>query len=165
MEKFSYIRYSAVYGLILGFWKVVVLMTNYLDPNLAEVVFVPYLEDIVSILIIWFSLYYFKKSWCVTKLTISRGLKVGLTVSFVGGVVLAIASYCVMSDLSYSLAMVSKEKTLLLQSGYSLEEISTSLEMIKTMYTPGVYSLLGLVSMLFLGLGVSAVSMAFLKDK
>lgn len=164
MDKFSYIRYAAVCGLVLGFWHITILLTDYWSIYCLRFLGTPYLKDIVSILIIVLFFIRYKKKSCFCKFTIAKGLKLGLAMSFVGGIVLALATYFTMSDVEYATSMIARECAII-ESLPSANGIEQSAQTIKTMYSPINASLINWGSMLFFGLGVSAVTMAFIKEK
>lgn len=93
----------------------------------------------------------------------AKGLKVGLAMSFFAGVVIALGMYHVMSDAEYVASLLAKEQEFLMQNGYNLTQ--GEMGKIEDLYLPLNSSLMSLGSMMFLGLAVSAVSMAFLKDR
>lgn len=163
MNKFSFVRYSAVCGLVIGLWRVVILLLSYFAPDIATKVIVPYMEDIVVVVLLFFFLNCFKRYFCFETFTMAKGLKVGLAMSFFAGVVIALGMYHVMSDAEYVASLLAKEQEFLMQNGYNLTQ--GEMGKIEDLYLPLNSSLMSLGSMMFLGLAVSAVSMAFLKDR
>lgn len=163
MKEFSYVRYSAVFGLIFGFWNVANTLVYYWSRYTSS--FGGFVILAVSVLIIVLSLCHFKKNYCFVPFTIVRGLKVGFVMSFVGSVMVAMVTYYTMSDAEFVAFILKTELSELAQAGLSTSQIQESYELTKSLTSPLTASVVELFSTLFSGLFITFVTMAFIKEK
>lgn len=151
--------------MLIGYFDCVVMLVQYgwFMPDNAE------LNIAASVVIIAMhvaALWWFKRRWAIEPLTMGLGLRAGLSIALVRGVVSATCYYIICTaDAEYLSELVAMESRTLVASGMPRAEVQKGIEAIKELMQPGVMFVTNVIGALFEGLIVTVVAMAFMRER
>lgn len=155
------------YGLILGFLSIVISISNYamgkhLEPHWSSNL----ISFLVSFGVIGYAIYLFKQA-NNGFLSIGQGLKVGVGIALISGIIsvgytIIFVTY-IEPEFANQLLILQQEKILERYPDMSDEQLESALSMTKKFTSPGMMAAFGIAASLIFGLIISLIISLFMR--
>lgn len=155
------------YGLILGFLTIIHGVIRYaMGKHLENDWTTSLVGFILMLAVIGYSIYLFKQA-NEGFLTISQGLKIGVGIALVGGIISVIYTFIfttyIEPDFANQILILSEQQILEKYPDFSDEQVEAALSMTKKFTTPGAMAAMGIMASLFFGFIVSLIVSLFMR--
>ncbi|MDP3353244.1 MAG: DUF4199 domain-containing protein [Flavobacteriaceae bacterium] len=154
-------------GLILGFVSVVYAIIRYaMGKHLENDWTVSVISFVIMLAVIGYGIYLFKQA-NEGFLTISQGLKIGVGIALVGGIISVIYTYIfttyIEPDFANQLLILQEQQILEKYPDFTDEQLESAANMTKKFTSSGAMAAFGIMGSLFFGLIVSLIVSLFLR--
>ena len=163
MNMNAIMNYGTIYGTVIVAMSLIFYVLGFEnDDSIVSVI-----NLVVTVGVLYFFMNKYKTEVGKGFLIFSHSFRIGILLTFFGGVISAFYNWIFMSFIDPSIIDKAMEKSYesLISTGMSEEQAITQLEMSKPLMTPIAMTIIGLLVFLVLGLIISAIVSAFIKKE
>ena len=163
MNMNAIMNYGTIYGIAIVAMSLIFYILGFENDDSV----VSIINLVVTIGALYFFMNKYKTEVGNGYLSFSHSFRIGILLTFFGGVISAFYNWIFMSFIDPTIIDKAMEKSYesLISSGMSEEQAITQLEMSKPFMTPIAMTIIGLLVFLVLGLIISAIVSAFIKKE